>query len=181
MTGEAGAGKTTLVTEFARRAQAQHDDLLVAIGDCNAQTGIGDPYLPFREVLGRLTGDVERELAQGTITEETAGRLQNFLRVSGKALVELGPDLIEIFVPAAGLATRAGAFVAGRAGWLDKLEALAERQAAEAADTDLSQSRIFEQYTDVLRALAAQQPLLLVLDDLQWADRASINLLFHLA
>ncbi|MFQ5342188.1 MAG: HNH endonuclease, partial [Anaerolineae bacterium] len=25
---------------------------IVAIGDCNAQTGIGDPYLPFREVLG---------------------------------------------------------------------------------------------------------------------------------
>ncbi|MFQ5596321.1 MAG: ABC transporter substrate-binding protein, partial [Anaerolineae bacterium] len=101
-----------------------------------------------------------------------------FLRVSGKALVELGPDLIEIFVPAAGLVTRAGAFVAGRAGWLDRLEALAER---ESFDTELSQSRIFEQYTDVLQALAAQQPLLLVLDDLQWADRASINLLFHLA
>jgi len=32
----------------------------------------------------------------------------------------------------------------------------------------------------VLTALAAQQPLLLVLDDLQWADAASINLLFRL-
>jgi ABC-type oligopeptide transport system substrate-binding subunit len=178
VTGEAGAGKTALVTEFARRAEAQHDDLLVAVGECNAQTGIGDPYLPFREVLGMLTGDVESRLAQGAITQENASRLQNFLRISGKALVELGPDLIEIFVPAAGLATRAGAFVAGRAGWLDRLEALAER---ESLDADLSQSRIFEQYTDVLRALATQQPLLLVLDDLQWADRASINLLFHLA
>ncbi|MFQ5855111.1 MAG: ATP-binding protein [Anaerolineae bacterium] len=87
VTGEAGAGKTALVTDtsatlstrFARRAQAQHDDLLVAVGDCNAQTGIGDPYLPFREVLGLLTGDVERELAQGAITEENAGRLRNFL------------------------------------------------------------------------------------------------------
>ncbi len=101
VTGEAGAGKTALVTEFARRAQADNDDLLVAIGNCNAQTGIGAPYLPFREVLGLLTGDVERELAQGTITEENANRLQNFLRTSGKALGELGPDLIEIFVPAA--------------------------------------------------------------------------------
>ncbi|MFQ5792775.1 MAG: ATP-binding protein, partial [Acidobacteriota bacterium] len=49
VTGEAGAGKTALVTEFARRAQERHEDLLVAIGDCNAQTGIGDPSLPFRE------------------------------------------------------------------------------------------------------------------------------------
>lgn len=70
VTGEAGAGKTALVTEFAHRAQIQHDELLVAIGDCNAQTGIGDPYLPFREVLGLLTGDVGRELAQSTVTPE---------------------------------------------------------------------------------------------------------------
>jgi predicted ATPase len=48
VTGEAGAGKTALLTAFARRVQAQHADLLVAIGVCNAQTGIGDPYLPFR-------------------------------------------------------------------------------------------------------------------------------------
>jgi predicted ATPase len=55
VTGEAGAGKTALVTEFTRRAEDAHADLLVALGNCNAQTGIGDPYLPFREVLGLLT------------------------------------------------------------------------------------------------------------------------------
>lgn len=48
VTGEAGAGKSTLVTEFARRAQVQHEDLVVALGTCDAQTGMGDPYLPFR-------------------------------------------------------------------------------------------------------------------------------------
>ena len=47
VTGEAGAGKTALVTEFARHAQDTHEDLLVAIGDCNAQTGIGAPYMPL--------------------------------------------------------------------------------------------------------------------------------------
>lgn len=75
VTGEAGSGKTALVTEFARRAQEAHADLLVAHGTCNAQTGLGDPYLPFREVLGLLTGDVEAKLAQGAITEENASRL----------------------------------------------------------------------------------------------------------
>ncbi len=48
VTGEAGAGKTALVIEFARRAQAAHPKLLVALGNCNAQTGMGDPYLLFR-------------------------------------------------------------------------------------------------------------------------------------
>jgi len=50
VTGEAGSGKTTLVQEFARRAQDAHADLRVASGNCNAYTGIGDPYLPFREI-----------------------------------------------------------------------------------------------------------------------------------
>lgn len=62
--GEAGSGKTALVTEFARQAQEAHGDpstgsgqaLVVTIGNCNAQTGIGDPYLLFREILAHLTG-----------------------------------------------------------------------------------------------------------------------------
>ncbi|MBS1253063.1 MAG: hypothetical protein MAG451_02108 [Anaerolineales bacterium] len=49
-------------------------------------------------MLGLLTGDVEAKLAQGAITQENAGRLQDFVRVSGQALVDLSPDLIDIFV-----------------------------------------------------------------------------------
>ncbi len=63
VTGEAGFGKTSLATEFARRAQQQHSDLLVVIGDCNAHNGIGDPYLPFRELLSMLLGDTEVRVA----------------------------------------------------------------------------------------------------------------------
>ncbi|MSP11560.1 MAG: tetratricopeptide repeat protein [Chloroflexi bacterium] len=184
VTGEAGAGKTALVTEFARRMQERHQDLIVAIGDCNAQTGLGDPYLPFRELLGLLTGDVEAKLAEGAISKENASRLQKFLRVSGLVLLDLGPDLIEMFVPAGALAIRAGAYAAGRIGWLDRLEKVKERQESRgdtaSSTLDMGQGRIFEQYTNVIRAMSAKQPLLLVLDDLQWADAASISLLFHL-
>ena len=105
VTGEAGSGKTALVTEFARRAQEQHKELVVAVGQCDAQTGIGDAYLPFREVLSQLTGDVEAELARGAITQENASRLRGLLRFSGKALVDVGPDLLGLFVPGAGLAS----------------------------------------------------------------------------
>jgi adenylate cyclase len=191
--GEAGAGKSTLVAEFARRAQETNPDLLVAVGQGDAQTGAGDPYLPFREVLGQLTGDVEAKLAQGAITQENAGRLRDFFRVSGQALLDLGPDLIDIFVPGAGLVTRAGTLLAGKTGWLDRLEDLTERKTTTASPAmssgrgpstgsgqGLDQSRIFEQYTNVLHALAAERPLILVVDDLQWADAASIDLLFRL-
>ncbi len=47
-------------------------------------------------------------------------------------------------------------------------------------DPTLDQEKIFEQYTNVLKGLAKERTLILVLDDLQWADSGSITLLFHL-
>jgi adenylate cyclase len=41
VTGEAGSGKTASLREFTRGAQDAHTDLVVAVGECNAQTGIG--------------------------------------------------------------------------------------------------------------------------------------------
>jgi len=181
VTGEAGSGKTALVTEFARRAEKVHPNLIVALGNCSAQTGIGDPYLPFREILALLTGDVEAKLAERTISPDNANRLRGLLRWSGNALLEFGPDLIDVLVPGVGLIAKAGAFVADQVGWSEKLEELMQRKAAHAGSPGLEQSHIFEQYTDVLRVLAAKQPLMLVLDDLQWADTSSISLLFHLS
>ena len=73
--GEAGQGKTALLQAFARQTQTQHPTLLVATGNCNAYTGIGDPYLPFREILELLTGDVEARSAAGTLHLDNARRL----------------------------------------------------------------------------------------------------------
>ncbi|HII86097.1 TPA: AAA family ATPase [Candidatus Bathyarchaeota archaeon] len=99
VTGDAGSGKTALVSEFTRRAQRANPDLLVAVGNCNAQTGLGDPYLPFREVFSQLFGDVEDKLAQKAISPENANRLQGFLVHSGEVLVEIAPDLVENLIP----------------------------------------------------------------------------------
>src|SRR5512136_1979093 len=63
--GEAGAGKSSLVGEFVRRAEEANPDLIAATGECNAQTGAGDPYLPFRQVLTELTGARDPKPAVG--------------------------------------------------------------------------------------------------------------------
>jgi adenylate cyclase len=83
-------------------------------------------------------------------------------------------------VSGAGLASRAAAFSSGRAAWLPRLKKLVERKASVPADSTLQQRNLFEQYTKMLQMLASRNPLLLVLDDLQWADAGSISLLFHL-
>jgi adenylate cyclase len=183
VTGEAGSGKTALVTEFVSQAQEKVPNLVVAVGQSNAQTGIADAHLPFREILGQLTGDVEVKLAQGVITSKHANQLHKVAALSCQTLAEVGPDLVGIFVPGAKLVARAGAFVAKKAGWLDKLEKLAGKppESSGQAGSVLEQSHIFEQYANFLRKLSEKHPLMLVLDDLQWADVASVELFFYLA
>lgn len=184
VTGEAGAGKTALVTEFARRAEADHGSLIYAIGECNAQTGEGDPYLPFREILELLSGDTAAALAEGAITEESARRLSGFLRTSARTLTDYGPALIELFVPGSEIAARLGVGLARRLGLSDRFRlgsgAPGDEDGTDVAPAAFDQDRIFEQYANVLRHLAAERPLLLVLDDLHWIDQASAGLLFHL-
>ena len=181
VTGEAGSGKTSLLQEFIRRAQEQYPDLLVAIGNCNAYTGIGDPYLPFREILEFLTGDVESRWAAGAITREHAMRLWERVPVSAQALVEVGPDLIDTFIQRTALLERARARVSKQQEWLIRLDEFLERKPVTALSiAALQQVNLFEQYTKVLQSLEAVSPMLLLIDDLQWADAGSINLLFHL-
>ena len=65
--------------------------------------------------------------------------------------------------------------------WLASLRDLERRRTAQRLSPNALQANLFEQYTRVLRTLAREQPLLLVLDDLQWADGGTLSLLFHLA
>ena len=178
VTGSAGRGKTSLIHEFVRRAQTIHTDLLVAGGNCNAYAGRGEPYLPFRDVMNMLTGAVEAKWLAGAITRQHARRLWQVLPETVQAILDAGPDLIDTFVPGAALARRAEVASPDESTWLARLmELTAHRQRSS---VDLEQTYLFEQYVGVLDRLAVGRPRLITLDDLQWADTASISLLFHL-
>jgi adenylate cyclase len=178
VTGGAGRGKTALLAEFAQRAMETQPDLLVASGNCNAYSGLGDPYLPFREVLDMLTGDVESRWASGLITSDHARRLWFALPQTIRALLDHGPHVAPALVSGKGLLSRALAAAPQGAPWLQPLEEHIARVAGAAEGVE--QSHLFQQVTNVLRSLAQAHPLLLILDDLHWADTASIGLLFHL-
>ncbi len=183
--GEAGSGKTSLANEFIRE-QAGHDpQLIVATGQCNAQTGAGDPYLPFRQVLTALTSDAEPERSSANREQpQRSALLREFVRVSSQTLIQLGPDLIGIFVPGGSLLARLPTLIATNSKLADKIaERVAPKQdrPEPKANPELDQEKIFEQYAAVLRALCTERTLILMLDDLQWADSGSLNLLFHIA
>ena len=173
--GEAGSGKSLLMQEFVRRIQTRHETALVVFGKCNAHAGVGDPYLPFLECLRMLSGDVEMIWAAGGISRDHALRLWGSLDRFTDALLQEGQALIEHFVPGQRLLERV------RAGAPTMVPALAQAiMAATQSTRNPQQSDLFEQYTRVLQQLALETPVLLLLDDLQWADGASAALLFHL-
>src|SRR5262245_19257522 len=147
--GGAGRGKTMLVQEFARQAQAADPKLLVVSGSCNAHTGGGDPYLPFREALTMLSGDVETRWAGGLISTEHARRLWEAMPVTLPALIEHGPDLLGTFVPGNGVRERAATFAGRDAPWWSRLVA---RESAEAG-ARVAQQPILAPYSAALRAI----------------------------
>jgi DNA-binding SARP family transcriptional activator len=65
--------------------------------------------------------------------------------------------------------------------WLQALRDTAQATPRPDADDEVARFRFFEAVTDALRTQAAEQPLLLVLDDLQAADEESLLLLEFVA
>ncbi len=178
VTGEVGMGKSSTLKAFADKATEFQPDLLPAWGTCNAFSGRGDAYLPFRQVLGMLTGDVEQPWRAGTITTEQARRLWQILPLMGEVLTNEGQALTGSLIDGRSLLTRAKETAGPGAEWLPRLARQVER--IEKNPGDLTQGQLHEGFANVLRRLAIEKPVLILLDDLQWVDGASAELLFHL-
>ena len=190
ITGPAGSGASELVCEFARRAAQVHPNLLAAYGKCTALMGAGDPYEAFREALRVLTGDSDALLAGSCLPVEAGGRIMAALPDTVRAIVESGGGLLETMIPGAQLLARTRTALKERPPWQTHLEELVVTRTAHSeywlragsgTGTEAVQADIFTQLTAVLRAISRVHPFMLVLDDLQWADKSSAGLLFYLA
>lgn len=174
--GEAGYGKTTLMTEFARHALDRFPNLIVAGGNCEALVGASTPYLIFRDTLAQLTCDVETPGHSFLFSRDQARRLWSLLPHAAQILFSHGRNLIDVFVSGASLQERVLAHPIAA----DRCRALFDAPAQESMRSHkVSQRKLFEEYIQFLCALAKRQPLLLLLDDLQWIDHASADLLFY--
>lgn len=176
VTGEAGRGKSSLLGELASRALAARPELVVAVGHCDAFTGAGDPLLPFRDALEMLAGGVEARWLAGTIDREHAARLWRLLPLTVEAIAHHGPELLGGFLRRGPLLARAG-----QGDPSGRLAELIERAAQAPGGAGNNQAALFEAYTRVLAAVSEQAPVVLLIEDLHWADASSVALLFHLA
>ncbi|MEM7032669.1 MAG: AAA family ATPase [Chloroflexota bacterium] len=174
--GGAGRGKSALVQAFARQAQTSIPDLIVATGYCNAHIGTGDPYLPFREALNLLLGDVEAQWASGLLSEVQARHLWSLMPLTAPILSEVAPHLLDTFVSRSALFNRVTSLDPLDTTWLEQLKTTPPNNVITSG-----QKQIFFQYGAFLKAIANRWPLVIILEDLHWIDMASCELLFHLS
>ena len=159
VTGEAGSGKTLLLQQFAQQVQSQSLTAVPLFGECQAHIGQGSPYLPFRTLLARAVGDIEPQWQSGYLNREQVQRLWGLRQTAVSLLQEVAPDLLVVLVDPA---------------------VLPEGVGGTAVTQPPAQAVLFQQLTHFLQKFSQHGPLLLLLDDLQWADSGSIDLLFHL-
>ncbi len=170
--GEAGQGKTALLQAFAEQIQRQYASCVVGWGSCNAYTGVGDPYLPFREVLDSILqrpSDVHGHQWDGS----------SAWCVGMQAIATAGIDLLDTFVAARPLLAQLSHQPTLDAAWVAPFQAHLQALVSQPQQT-VPQWTLFAQYARVLQAIARQCPLVIVLDDLQWVDAGSVDLLFYL-
>lgn len=177
--GPAGSGKTVLMQAFTGRATKRMSRLRIVRGSCNAYTGVGDPFLPFRQILGQLCGDLEREWARGVLAPREASELWGGVPEAVEAVLDCGPHLLGTLIDADALLRRF------EAGYVDHGLTLRLRNAVAAAElrtSDPTQSRrpLVEQCTSVLARLGRNRPLLVMVDDLQWADSGTLDVILDL-
>ncbi len=138
LSGEAGIGKTTLVSTFA--AEAYAGGSIVLYGRCDEDLAI--PYQPWVEALTHLVEHAPEDVLRDHVEHRDG-------------------DLVAL-VPA--LTSR-----------------LDDVPASRSSDRDTERHLLFGAVVDLLARVSAPTSVVLVLDDLHWADRTTLQLLRHVA
>jgi predicted ATPase len=139
VSGEAGIGKSRLVSEL--RAEAERQAFIVLQGSC-FESDRALPYAPFIDLL-RAFGATHPASAIAQAIGDRAGELSKIV-----------PDVVAALPAAAPT---------------PPLDPPSERR------------RLFHALSQCFADMSAQQPLLIVLEDLRWADDTSLDCIIFLA
>ncbi|WP_158882758.1 helix-turn-helix transcriptional regulator [Amycolatopsis anabasis] len=151
LAGDAGVGKTRLLTELGEFATER--DAVVLTGRCIDVREGGLPYLPFAEALAPLAGAADEVVAAAVRARPALGRL-----LPQVELVPSPPGAEHVPVTSAD----------------------AEPLRRVRTERDLGQLQLFDAVLGVLTEIAEHRPVVLLLEDLHWADGSTRNLLSFL-
>lgn len=170
--GEAGTGKTVLLEQFLREVAQQEEGGLITGCSCTMAGENGEEYQPFKDILQEIVREI------GTEQEGRKNKKEKWKQIFGTSadvLLKVAPDLIENFVPMGTLITSIGNKVVEESGIQQRIDKM---KAGSGLLPDLI--KLTDQYVEVLKMIAGRYKLVVYIDNLQWADRASLELLQRL-
>jgi predicted ATPase/DNA-binding CsgD family transcriptional regulator len=150
ISGDAGVGKTRLTDELA--GAARDKGAVVLTGRCLDAGETGLPYLPFAEAMSQVPDREQAVLAHPALA-----------RLFPDVTMPVGADRREDTMSAINAVVPG---VGGRVG--------------NRPEQDIGQLQLFDAVHALLTDLAATRPVLLVLEDLHWADGSTRRLLSFL-
>ncbi len=178
--GQPGSGKTVLLHTFERDALDAVPNLAVMRGACSTRQYASDPFLAFRQILGEILGDVELDWVKGLLTPSEAGHLWQGIPAAVAAVLDHGPYLLGTMIDADALLARF------ERGFPDhpltpRLRAAVAETRQRVDDPTRRRQPLVEQCTRVLTTVSMLGPTLITVDDLQWADTGTLDVLRNLA
>jgi len=152
ISGEAGSGKTRLVREFLKLLNGK--GLNVMAGWCLSDSAA--PYFPFIEAFNSYFSSSEQE-------EQSAN-------------LQLPNALSSVAEPA-----RIVSMEKGITSWLAGSANLGKTVKQETVSPQVWKDQVYASVVGTLHEISAQAPVILLLEDVHWADSASIALLHYVA
>lgn len=169
--GESGTGKSIVLKQFVEWLVQERERTLTVSCSCTMSSR-KEEFGPFRDVLQSIVEEL------GVVEEEKRERKEKWVRVFGASadlLLKVAPDLVRTFVPMGNVIASIGGKVIEESGvsrWIEK------QKAVEGVLPDIL--RLSDQYIEMIKMIARQYRLVICMDNLQWVDRSSLELLQHL-
>jgi tetratricopeptide (TPR) repeat protein len=158
--GSAGIGKTGLVREFLQQIE-KNPEVNSGVSECNDKENLNS-YAPFKDILLELNAQSGEQ--KGTLKkDEKLKKLKQFVTEAGTSWIGLIPVV-------GGFATTG----------IDTYKAYKKTYDAKPGADIESENDIYRIFENEFRRLAKENTIVVFIDDLQWADASSLNLIFAL-
>jgi len=167
ISGDAGTGKTRLIQHLWEVVNEQSPTTIFVSGRCTPGAEAIEPYQPFLNAFNQLLGISTSELTSGAREQDPDEKIL-------VQMLTLAPGLVGPMVNEAALFERIQQMG-------DQGQTLSEMVSRfRALNSPVDQMTRLDQAARFVTRVAEMQPLIIVLEDLHWANERACTLLLHL-